>query len=110
MRACAPVQVDVTLLSVADRLATRGDRAQESIDAHLGVVGGLLADALRWQGDGPPRPLLRGDELAEQLGIAPGPRIGGLLEALAEAQYAGELTTRSEALDYARTLAERESI
>jgi putative nucleotidyltransferase with HDIG domain len=110
MRACSPVQVDVTLLSVADRLATRGDRAQESIDAHLLVVGGLLTDALRWQAEGPPRPLLRGDELAEQLAIAPGPKIGKLLETLAEAQYAGEVATRSEALDYARTLAGRESI
>ncbi len=31
LRACAPVEVDVTLLSVADRLATRGDRAQEAV-------------------------------------------------------------------------------
>ena len=29
---CAPVEVDVTLLSVADRLATRGEGARQSID------------------------------------------------------------------------------
>jgi putative nucleotidyltransferase with HDIG domain len=110
MRACSPVQVDVTLLSVADRLATRGDRAEESIDAHLRVAGGLLTDALRWRAQGPPQPLMRGDELAERLQIAPGPRIGELLEALAQAQYAGEVSTRAQALEYARTLAERESI
>ena len=40
LRACTPVEGDVTLLSVADRLATRGDRAQESIDAHLGSPAG----------------------------------------------------------------------
>ena len=80
LRACSPVEVDVTLLSVADRLATRGDRAQESIDAHLRVARGMLADALRWRSEGPPAPLLRGDELAGELGIPTGPRVGELLE------------------------------
>jgi poly(A) polymerase len=102
--ACSPVEVDVTLLSIADRLATRGERARESIDAHMRLADGLLADALRWRAEGPPRPLLRGDELAVALGIPTGPRIGELLAELAEAQYAGELSTPEHALDYARTL------
>ena len=42
MRACEPVEVDVTLLSVADRLATRGDRAQEAIDAHMRLARAML--------------------------------------------------------------------
>ena len=77
LRACEPVEVDVTLLSVADRLATRGERAQEAIDAHLRVARGD-ARATRCAGarEGPPQPLLRGDELARELGIAPGPRVG----------------------------------
>jgi poly(A) polymerase len=104
LRACSPVEVDVTLLSIADRLATRGDRPQEAVRAHLAVASGLLADALRWRAEGPPRPLLRGDELADALGIATGPRIGELLDELAAAQYAGELHSRAQALDYARTL------
>jgi putative nucleotidyltransferase with HDIG domain len=104
MRACSPVQADVTLLSIADRLATRGDRAEESIDAHLELARGLLADALRWRASGPPPPLLRGDELARALSIAPGPRLGELLEELAEAQYAGEVTSPEHALEYARRL------
>jgi putative nucleotidyltransferase with HDIG domain len=105
LRACSPVEVDVTLLSIADRLATRGDRAQQAIEEHLGVARGLLGDALRWRTDGPPAPLLRGDELARELGIATGPRVGELLEALAAAQYAGEVSSRDQALDYARRLA-----
>ena len=72
LRTCAPVEVDVTLLSVADRLATRGDRAEQAIEAHLAVARAMLGDALRWRGDGPPRPLVRGDELARALGIAEG--------------------------------------
>ncbi|MDQ6811895.1 MAG: hypothetical protein M3Z95_08370, partial [Actinomycetota bacterium] len=102
LRTCSPVEVDVTLLSVADRLATRGDRARESIQAHMRLARGLLGDALRWHADGPPVPLLRGDDLAGELGIPAGPRVGELLEALAEAQYTGDVGTRDQALDYAR--------
>jgi putative nucleotidyltransferase with HDIG domain len=104
LHACAPVEVDVTLLSVADRLATRGDRAQEAVRAHLALASDMLVDALQWRAEGPPRPLLRGDELAQALGIATGPRVGELLEQLAEAQYAGEVDSRDQALDYARAL------
>jgi putative nucleotidyltransferase with HDIG domain len=103
LRACEPVAVDVTLLSVADRLATRGDQAERAIDAHMRVAHAMLEDALRWRANGPPPPLWRGDELAAELGIRTGPRVGELLEELAEAQYAGELATREQALAYARS-------
>jgi poly(A) polymerase len=102
LRACDPLEVDVTLLSVADRLATRGDSAQQAIDAHLGVARAMLKDALGWRAEGPPQPLLRGDELAADLGIPAGPRVGELLGELSEAQYAGEIATRDEALAYLR--------
>ncbi|HYB22655.1 MAG TPA: HD domain-containing protein [Solirubrobacteraceae bacterium] len=102
LRACTPVEVDVTLLSIADRLATRGDRAREAVEAHLQLAGGVLVDALRWHAEGPPRPLLRGDELARELGIPTGPRVGELLEELAAAQYAGEVSTRAGALEHLR--------
>jgi poly(A) polymerase len=102
LRTTAPVEVDVTLLSVADRLATRGDRAAESIDAHLRLARTMLADALRWRTLGAPEPLLRGDELARELGIEAGPRIGELLAELAAAQYAGEIASREQALAHAR--------
>jgi poly(A) polymerase len=104
LRACSPVEVDVTLLSVADRLATRGDRAHEAVMAHLAVARGMLGDALRWRAQGPPRQLVRGDELARELGIPTGPRVGELLEELTAAQYAGELDSRERALEYARGL------
>jgi poly(A) polymerase len=104
LRATAPVEVDVTLLSVADRLATRGDRAQEAVQAHLSLAARMLGEALRWRRLGPPSPLLKGDELARELGIDTGPRIGELLEELAAAQYAGELVSRDEALGYAQLL------
>jgi putative nucleotidyltransferase with HDIG domain len=103
LRACEPVEVDVTLLSMADRLATCGEDSERAIDAHMAVAHGVLRDALRWRAEGPPRPLWRGDELANELGIGVGPRVGELLEELTQGQYTGELKTREQALVYART-------
>ncbi|HXP36830.1 MAG TPA: hypothetical protein VN817_03605, partial [Solirubrobacteraceae bacterium] len=100
LRACSPVEVDVTLLSVADRLATRGANAQKAIEAHMHVAAQMLGPAMRWRAQGPGAPLLRGDELGSHLGIAPGPRVGELLGELAEAQYAGEVATREQAFAY----------
>jgi poly(A) polymerase len=104
LHACTPVEVDVTVLSIADRLATRGERSQEAIAAHLTLAQSMLGDALAWHAHGPPQPLLRGDELARELAIPTGPRIGQLLAELAAAQYAGEIATREEALARAREL------
>ena len=39
---CSPVGVDVTLLSVADRLATRGDNAERAIDKHVALARMML--------------------------------------------------------------------
>jgi hypothetical protein len=54
---------------------------------------------------GPPAPLIRGDELAAELGIEPGPRVGELLAELEAAQFAGEVGSREEALEHARRTA-----
>jgi hypothetical protein len=101
---CHPVEVDVSVLSCADRLATRGRNAEPAIQAHLEVARELIGPALRWHAEGPPRPPLRGDELAAALGIEPGPQLGRLLARLGEAAYTGEATTRDEAVALARGL------
>ena len=105
LRACEPVEVDVTVLSVADRLATRGDHAKTAITAHLDLARELLGAALRWRDEGPPPPLLRGDELAAAMDQTPGPGLGGLLAELEAAHYAGEVVTREDALAWARARA-----
>jgi poly(A) polymerase len=104
---CDPVEVDVSVLSCADRLATRGRNADPAIAAHLEVAAELIGPALRWHAEGPPRAPLRGDELAAELGIAPGPELGRLLARLAEAAYTGEATTREQAVALARGLLAR---
>jgi poly(A) polymerase len=100
----SPVEVEVTLFSVADRLATRGKNAERAIDAHLELADELMSAALEWRRTGPPQVPVRGDELAAELGIEPGPELGRLLDQLAEATYAGEATDREQAVDLARTL------
>jgi poly(A) polymerase len=100
----APVEVDVSLLSIADRLATRGRKADEAIARHLEVARIVLPAALDYAGWAAQPPLVRGDELARELGLRPGPALGTLLAQLDEARYAGEIATRDEAIALARTL------
>jgi poly(A) polymerase len=104
LKRTSPVEVEVTLLSCADRLATRGENADRAIDAHLELARELMAAALEWRREGPPRVPVRGDELAEELGIEPGPELGRLLAELEEAAYAGEVTDREGAVELARGL------
>jgi len=104
LSSCEPVEVDVTLLSLADRLATRGRKADEAIAAHQELAIEVLAEALRWRANGPPEPAIRGDQLAAELGIEHGPRLGELLAAIAEAQYCGSVTDEQSAVELARAL------
>jgi putative nucleotidyltransferase with HDIG domain len=105
LRATDPVAADVTLLTVADRLSARGSgplATEEAIEAHLALARQMLAAALDWRREGPPKPLLRGDELARELGLAVGPEVGELLAELEAAQYAGEISSREAAIEHLR--------
>jgi putative nucleotidyltransferase with HDIG domain len=106
LRACEPVEVDVTLLSVADRLATRGRKAHESIARHVELAREVLPAALRWRAAGPREPLVRGDVLARAIGLPDGPQVGRLLAAIDEARFAGEVATADEAIALAARLRE----
>ncbi|MCW2993151.1 MAG: hypothetical protein JWQ18_646, partial [Conexibacter sp.] len=102
----SPVEVDVSLLSIADRLATRGRKAQEAIAKHLDVARTVLPAALAFADWTAQPPLIRGDELADALEIRRGPRLGELLATIDEARYAGEIATPSGAIALARGLVE----
>jgi poly(A) polymerase len=99
MRATAPWTDDVTIFTVADRLATRGRNADEAITAHVELAREMLA-----ADPAPTEPLIRGDDLARELGIVPGPRLGELLAQLEEDRYAGDIATREDAISRAREL------
>ncbi len=107
LRATEPVGVDVTLLTVADRLSARGAgplASEEMVTAHLDLAREMIAAALDWRRDGPPPPLLRGDEVAAALEIEPGPELGEAMAELEAAQYAGEVGDRDSALAFLASL------
>jgi tRNA nucleotidyltransferase/poly(A) polymerase len=106
LHACEPVEVDVTLLSVADRLATRGRGSEAAIARHLALANEMLAAGFQWRAHRP-HPPIRGDRLAAALGLAPGPQLGSLLAELEEAAYAGEVRTEEQAVAHARELLAR---
>ena len=95
---------DLLLHELADHLAAQGPNSSPAgWDAHLAFVEALLTSYYSL----PPErrvPLLDGRDLMAALGLAPGPLVGALLREIAEAQAAGELSTREEALALARGL------
>ncbi|MCW2958087.1 MAG: polynucleotide adenylyltransferase/metal dependent phosphohydrolase [Solirubrobacterales bacterium] len=110
LKSCDPVAADVTMLGVADRLATRGDNAQPAIAAHLELARQVIGPALAWTAWEDRTPLVRGDVLADALGIRTGPRLGPLLAQIDEARYAGEVDDEATAIAYARgVLAEEDA-
>jgi poly(A) polymerase len=110
LKATDPVGIDVTLLTVADRLSARGAgplASPEMVSAHLDLAREMIAAGLDWRRDGPPPPLLRGDEIAAALDLDPGPELGEAVAELEAAQYAGEVSDRDSALAHlARAVAE----
>jgi putative nucleotidyltransferase with HDIG domain len=110
LRHTEPVEIEVTLLTCADRRATRGKNAEVAIAAHLELAKDLMGPALEWRREGPPKPPLRGDELADALGIDRGPELGRLVEELRAAVYAGQVQDRAQAVEYARSLLENPAV
>lgn len=105
-RDTGPAGVDVCLLSLADVLATYGPALPADVwTRHLDVVGVLLeAWWDRPQEVVAPPQIINGSDLIEETGIAPGPQLGRVLSAVREAQAEGKITTREEALAFARRL------
>jgi tRNA nucleotidyltransferase/poly(A) polymerase len=109
LRTCEPVEIEVTVLSCADRRATRGKNAEAAIANHLDLACEVMEPALVWRREGAPKAPLRGDELAHALGIERGPQLGRLLEAVREAVFAGDVQDRDQAVGYARALVENQA-
>jgi hypothetical protein len=105
LKATEPYSPEVTVFTVADRLATRGRNAEPAIAAHLALARQLLGPAFERRAEGKRPPLVRGDELARELGLPRGPRLGELLAQLEEDRYAGAISTREDAIARARELA-----
>lgn len=103
-RDCGAAGIGAILLSLADLLGKyAASPPQAEWAGRVGVSRSLLEAFFEQHAliVEPPR-LLGGDEIMHELGLNPGPAIGRLLEALREAQAAGGVTTREEAVAFLR--------
>jgi poly(A) polymerase len=97
--------LDVLILSLADHLAARGPRMRvTSWRNHVAYVNYVMARRHLEESLVAPVRLVTGRDVMEMLGIGPGPEVGRLLRAIEEAQGAGEIRTREEALALVRRL------
>jgi poly(A) polymerase len=98
--------VDVAVHAWCDQRATYGDDMPPETDAALNAVIGRLLERFYYahaEVIAPPA-LLNGTEVMQHLQIPPGPRVRAALDAVREAQAAGEVKTRAEALALLDTL------
>jgi poly(A) polymerase len=106
LRQCDPVEVEVTVLALADRLATRGRNADAAIGAHTELTRVLLPRAVQWrEAGGAPSPLLDGDQLSAALGRPPGQWLAAALEAQRRARFIDPALTTEQSLEVARSAA-----
>ncbi len=106
------VGVEISLLSLADTLATYGPAPHQDMWArHINTVR-MLYEAWweHYQEYISPPALLGGHDLIDELRLKPGLHIGQILEAIKEAQATGQVTDRDGALSLARSWLAEHSI
>jgi len=95
--------IDILLLALADCLATRGPLvSMEDWEKHCQLINYILEEHDKQQAKTLPMKLIDGNDIMDNLGLAPGPLIGKLLSMVNEAHASGELSTREEALALVR--------
>jgi len=104
--------VDTLLLYLADHLATWGPELQMARwRRRVEFVASMLADYYeRHQKVISPPKLINGHDVMAEFGLEEGPIIGQLLEAVREAQAAGEVRTREESLTLVKQLLTQQSL
>ncbi len=90
---------DTVYLNMADYLAARGPALDaEDWRYRRQVAGHILRGRFLEERTTRPLGLVNGHDIMNELGIAPGPRIGEMLEMVREAHASGEVSTKEEAL------------
>ncbi len=96
---------DILLLMLADSLAARGPRLRfQTWRGNVAFMNYILDRYYHEEQPVQPARLITGDDLMAELHIGPGPLIGRLLSAIEEAQAAGEISAREQALALATRL------
>jgi tRNA nucleotidyltransferase/poly(A) polymerase len=98
--------VDILLHALADHRATYAAGTPDDPWPHLlALTARMLADYWdHYEERVSPVPLIDGYDLLREFGLQPGPQIGGLLEAVREAQVTGQVSTRDQALALVQAL------
>ena len=96
--------MDICLLSLADLQSREGkDLQQNKLERRLDKVRSLMeAYWEHYDEVVSPSALLSGNDLMTEFGLKPGAQVGEVLDALLEAQAAGEISNKKEALDFAK--------
>jgi len=96
--ATSPADIELLILSAADRLATDGPRTTPpQISRHLDVVRQVTRVIRELTERGEPDPLLDGNEIIALADRTPGPWVRDIVTALREDQLVGLVTTRAQA-------------
>ena len=99
-RDVSPWVFESVVVSLCDRLATRGERTSaESLARHYRLARTVWSEVSK----APPPRLLSGDDVMDLLALSPGPGVGEALQALEEEVEAGDVTTPDEARAFLRT-------
>ena len=95
--------IDILFLALADYLATNGPRLDiEEWKQHNLLINYILTEHVKQESEVLPVKLIDGHDLMDIFDLSPGRLIGELLTGVREAQVAGELSTREEAIELVR--------
>ncbi len=99
--------IDNIILAKADRLSALGeDITEEILSSNLNGLEKMLQYYLSIKDTLKPLPkLLDGNEIMKLLNLKPSPKLGEILEALKEAQIAGDVNTKEEATEFIKKIA-----
>ena len=98
--------IDDIILAMADRLSARGVQiTDEMVNNNINALTDLLNLYLEQRNNIKPlEKLLDGTDIMELLQIKPGPELGKVISALREAQISGDVTLRTEAIEFVKNL------
>ena len=96
--------IDNILIAQADRLSARGPEiTQEIVDENISSLNKLLSFYLEALETLKPLPkLLDGNEVMQILNISPSPLLGQVMKALQEAQIAGDVVSKDDAVAFVK--------
>jgi poly(A) polymerase len=104
--------IEAIFLALSEGLASKpirlGKPLVQELPGDLRKIKEVAEELLRYYFEEfspkPPRPLLDGREVMEALGLPSGEEVGRLLDRLREAEIAGRVRTREEALEFLKNL------